>query len=78
MAPELGLFLDECVFRSYNDRWGNDREAQVSLSNFQEQVDTFKVSCAVPSCVTDLEERDAAITLMMQSHRSPSAPFRSS
>lgn len=43
MAPELGLFLDECVFKSYNDRWGNDREAQVCLSDFQEQVDAFKV-----------------------------------
>ncbi len=43
MAPELGLFLDECVFKSYNDRWGNDREAQVRLSDFQEQVDAFKV-----------------------------------
>ena len=42
MAPELGLFLDECVFKSYNDRWGNDREAQVSLGDFQEQVDAFK------------------------------------
>ena len=54
MAPELGLFLDECVFKSYNDRWGNDREAQVSLSDFQEQVDAFKVSCMVHSPVPDL------------------------
>jgi len=43
-APELGLFLDECIFKSYNDRWGNDREAQISLSDFQDQVDAFKVS----------------------------------
>ena len=45
-APELGLFLDECIFKSYNDRWGNDREAQISLSDFQDQVDAFKVRCA--------------------------------
>lgn len=43
MAPELGLFLDECVFESYNDRWGNDREACVRLAAFQDQVDAFKV-----------------------------------
>lgn len=43
MAPELGLFLDEAVFQSYNDRWGADRAAQISLSAFQEQVDAFKV-----------------------------------
>ncbi|EIE26889.1 pseudouridine synthase, partial [Coccomyxa subellipsoidea C-169] len=42
MAPELGLFLDECVFESYNDRWGNDREACVRLAAFQDQVDAFK------------------------------------
>lgn len=45
MAPELGLFLDECVFESYNDRWGNDREACVRLAAFQDQVDAFKVGC---------------------------------
>ena len=44
MAPELGLFLDECVFKSYNDKWGNDREERVALSDFQEQADAFKVS----------------------------------
>ncbi|CAL8468878.1 g8419 [Coccomyxa elongata] len=42
MAPELGLFLDECVFESYNDRWGTDREACVRLAAFQDQVDAFK------------------------------------
>lgn len=44
MAPELGLFLDECVFESYNDKWGNDREARVALSDFQEQADAVKVN----------------------------------
>ena len=39
---------------SYNDRWGNGREAQVSLSDFQEQVDAFKVSCAVHFALPDL------------------------
>lgn len=43
MAPELGLFLDECVFESYNDRWGSHREACVRLAAFQDQVDAFKV-----------------------------------
>jgi tRNA pseudouridine38-40 synthase len=43
MSPELGLFLDECIFESYNQRWGNDREARVRLGDFQEEVDAFKV-----------------------------------
>ena len=72
MAPELGLFLDECVFKSYNDRWGNDREAQVSLSDFQEQVDAFKASCAVHSCLLGLKAVDAVALLMSRRFKSPS------
>ena len=78
MAPELGLFLDECVFKSYNDRWGNDREAQVSLSDFQEKVDSFKVGCTVHSCVPDLRAVDAAVLLRRRSFKSPSASVRAS
>jgi hypothetical protein len=44
LAPELGLFLDECIFEAYNDRWGADREATVRLSAFQAQMDAFKAS----------------------------------
>lgn len=43
LAPELGLFLDECFFEAYNDRWGSNRAATVRLSAFQEQMDAFKV-----------------------------------
>lgn len=32
MAPELGLFLDECVFDSYNSRWAANDHAAVALS----------------------------------------------
>ena len=42
-APELGLFLDECIFAGYNTRWGEDREELVSLEPFQAQVAAFKV-----------------------------------
>lgn len=32
LAPELGLFLDECVFDSYNARWCPDGRAAVALA----------------------------------------------
>lgn len=48
MAPELGLFLDECIFEAYNDRWGSQREETVRLSAFQAEVDAFKVGIMLP------------------------------
>ena len=42
-APELGLFLDESIFSSYNSRWGEERGEPISLDGFKEQVADFKV-----------------------------------
>ncbi|KAK9813288.1 hypothetical protein WJX72_011914 [[Myrmecia] bisecta] len=42
MAPELGLFLDECYFHSYNDRWGNERDERITLEGYQEVIAEFK------------------------------------
>ena len=43
IAPELGLFLDESIFSSYNARWGEERGECISLDGFREQVANFKV-----------------------------------
>eukprot|EP00958_Prasinococcus_capsulatus_P022479 scaffold3166_cov399-Prasinococcus_capsulatus_cf.AAC.25 len=40
-APELGLFLQECVFDSYNRKHGNVH-GPLNLESFQEQADSFK------------------------------------
>lgn len=43
MAPELGLFLDECYYDSYNTQFGK-LHGEIHLSDFQSHVDAFKVT----------------------------------
>lgn len=42
MAPELGLFLDECYFDSYSKQWGHLHGA-LSLAPYADQAEAFKV-----------------------------------
>ena len=41
MAPELGLFLCECKFDMYNEKFGNEREP-LGLQAWQDHIDKFK------------------------------------
>ena len=54
MAPELGLFLDECVFDSYNARWAAGGHAAVALAGaVGAAAEAFKVladRCMLSSC----------------------------
>ena len=43
IAPDVGLFLDECIFASYNARWGTPRNQELELASFQEGANAFKV-----------------------------------
>jgi tRNA pseudouridine38-40 synthase len=63
MAPDLGLFLDECYYDAYNDRWGHQNEP-LSLSDWQEAVDEFKRERLYPALAKrDLEEKVNAVWL---------------
>ena len=42
MAPELGLFLDECYFDAYNAQWAA-LHSRLALADFQREADAFKV-----------------------------------
>lgn len=54
MAPDLGLFLDECYYDAYNKRWGDHQES-LNLSDWQEEVWKFKYERLYPA----LAQRDA-------------------
>ena len=41
MAPELGLFLCECIFGAYNDRFGSVHDA-LQLDKYAEKSENFK------------------------------------
>jgi hypothetical protein len=45
MAPELGLFLYESKFDSYNKMFGNERE-RLDLQDWRDEVEDFKQVCA--------------------------------
>lgn len=51
MAPDIGLFLDECYYDAYNNRWGADHE-HVTLSQFDARVAKFKAELMYPHIAT--------------------------
>lgn len=48
MAPELGLFLDECYFDAYNTGFGERLHEALVLSDFQRPVAEFKAAWLYP------------------------------
>ncbi len=50
LAPELGLFLDECIFDSYNARWGADGRANIARAGaLGVAAEAFKARARRPS-----------------------------
>ena len=47
IAPDVGLFLDESIFDSYNSKWGYNRNECVSQEAYREEIDAFKVMLPV-------------------------------
>ncbi|KAM5565240.1 tRNA pseudouridine synthase A [Rosa sericea] len=41
-APEVGLYLDECFFSSYNQKWGDTHE-EVSMKDYEAEAEAFKM-----------------------------------
>ncbi|KAG7590305.1 Pseudouridine synthase I TruA alpha/beta domain [Arabidopsis suecica] len=42
MAPEVGLYLDECFFTSYNEKFEDSHE-EVSMEAYKEEAEAFKL-----------------------------------
>lgn len=63
MAPDLGLFLDECYFDGYNKQWAELHE-RLCLDDFAEDVARFKKECIYPHIrLRDREDNVNAIWL---------------
>lgn len=41
MAPDLGLFLDECYYEAYSEKWGN-LHGRLTADVYKEQIQNFK------------------------------------
>lgn len=65
MAPEVGLYLDECFFTSYNQKWKDSHE-EVSMKDYEAESEDFKVK-HIYSHIASSEHKDGAVGLWLHS-----------
>ncbi|CAN8304651.1 unnamed protein product [Cochlearia groenlandica] len=65
MAPEVGLYLDECFFTSYNKRFRGSHD-EVSMKEYEEVAEGFKWK-HVYSHIGSAEEKDGAVAIWLHS-----------
>ncbi|KAG6543765.1 hypothetical protein Mapa_014796 [Marchantia paleacea] len=63
MAPELGLFLEECYYSSYNNKFQSSHE-ELSLKDFKYAVNEFKKSVIYPH-IAATEARESVFPLWL-------------
>ena len=65
MAPEVGLYLDECFFTSYNQKWKDSHE-EVSMNDYEAEAEDFKIK-HIYSHIASSEHKDGAVGLWLHS-----------
>uniref|UniRef100_J3LFN9 tRNA pseudouridine synthase n=2 Tax=Oryza brachyantha TaxID=4533 RepID=J3LFN9_ORYBR len=71
-APEVGLYLDECMFSSYNKKWKDSHEA-VSMEPYSEEAEEFKIKY-IFSHIAAMELKEGAVALWLHSLNSRNYP----
>lgn len=66
MAPEVGLYLDECFFTSYNKRFKVSHE-EVSMEEYKEVAEDFKCKHVIGSA----EEKDRIVAIWLNEKNYP-------
>ena len=64
-APELGLFLDECIYSTYNEKWFGIHE-EVSQEGYQEEIRIFKHE-VVYEHIVGMENKEGQMALFLHS-----------
>lgn len=64
-APEVGLYLDECFFSSYNKKWRDSHE-EVSMKAYAEEAEEFKMK-HVYSHIAATEHKEGVVALWLHS-----------
>ncbi|XP_039137475.1 tRNA pseudouridine synthase A-like [Dioscorea cayenensis subsp. rotundata] len=64
-APEVGLYLDECLFTSYNQKWKDSHE-DMSMEAYAEQAEEFKIKHIFPH-IASMELKEGAVALWLHS-----------
>lgn len=65
MAPEVGLYLDECFFSSYNQKW-KDTHEELSMKDYAEVAEDFKMKYIYPH-IGATEHKDGAVAVWLHS-----------
>lgn len=64
-APEVGLYLDECLFASYNQKWKDSHE-ELSMKDYEEEAEAFKMK-HIYSHIASTEHKDGVVALWLHS-----------
>ncbi|KAK4269732.1 hypothetical protein QN277_022850 [Acacia crassicarpa] len=64
-APEVGLYLDECFFTSYNHKWKDSHE-ELSMRAYEKEAEDFKMKY-IYSHISSTEKKDGAVALWLHS-----------
>ncbi|XP_020890736.1 tRNA pseudouridine synthase A, mitochondrial isoform X2 [Arabidopsis lyrata subsp. lyrata] len=69
MAPEVGLYLDECFFTSYNKKFEDSHE-EVSMEAYKEEAEAFKLKHIYSHiCATERKYGNMALWLHSLNYR---------
>lgn len=64
-APEVGLYLDECFFSSYNQKWKDSHE-ELSMKAYEKEAEDFKIKY-IYSHIASTEQKDGTVALWLHS-----------
>lgn len=64
-APEVGLYLDECFFTSYNQKW-KDTHEEVSMKAYAEEAEEFKLK-HIYSHIASTEHKEGSVAVWLHS-----------
>ncbi|MCO5610091.1 hypothetical protein L7F22_064326 [Adiantum nelumboides] len=64
-APELGLFLDECMYPAYNQKWYNTHE-EVSQKGHEQEIIRFKHN-VIYEHIAATENKEGLMALFLHS-----------
>ncbi|XP_030446908.1 uncharacterized protein LOC115669891 [Syzygium oleosum] len=64
-APEVGLYLDECFFTSYNNKWKDSHE-ELSMKDYEKEAEDFKMKY-IYSHIGLTERKEGVVALWLHS-----------
>lgn len=65
IAPDVGLYLDECFFTNYNKNLGDNLE-KLSMEAYAEEAESYKMKYIYPE-IASTEHREGNMALWLHS-----------